>query len=91
MKRIFIAALFLTLSIAAINGFAQSASREDVLKELQAKRAELQRLEKQFLAPSEEDRAAYAEFLSRPDTDLAVDAAHGLEEFRAAFGVGRSA
>lgn len=70
MKRLFIAALFLTLSIAAINGFAQSAPREDVLKELQAKREELQRLEKQFLAPSEEDRAAYAEFLSRPDTGL---------------------
>lgn len=70
MKRLFITALFLTLSLVAINGFAQSAPREDLLKELQAKRAELQKLEKQFLAPSEEDRAAYAEFLSQPDTGL---------------------
>src|SRR5437870_415951 len=72
MKIFFIAELFhtTTLSLVAINGFAQCTPREDVLKEIQAKRADLQRLEKEFLAPSEEDRAAYAEFLSLPDTGL---------------------
>lgn len=72
MKRLFIAALFLIIMLpfVAINGFAQSAPREEVLKEIQAKRAELQLLEDQLLAPSEEDRAAYVEFLSQADTGL---------------------
>lgn len=70
MKHLFIAALFLTHTLIATSGFAQSATREELLNELQAKRAELQKLEKQFLAPSEDDRAAYVGFLSRPDTGL---------------------
>jgi len=71
MKRIFTSMLSLavlaTLSVAA---HAQSSSRDDVLKEIAAKRAELQRLEDQFLCPAEEDRAAYKELLSQPDTGL---------------------
>jgi len=71
MKRIFTSMLSLavlaTLSVAA---HAQSSSRDDVLKEIAAKRAELQRLEDQFLAPGEEDRAAYKELLNQPDTGL---------------------
>jgi hypothetical protein len=72
MKRLIVTALVfvVTLTFTAITCFAQSASREDLLKELQAKRAALQLLEKQFLAPSSEDRGAYAEFLSQPDTGL---------------------
>jgi hypothetical protein len=72
MKRLFIAALFLIIALPflGINGFAQSAPREEVFKQIKAKRAELQLLENQLLAPSEEDRAAYAEFLSQPDTGL---------------------
>jgi hypothetical protein len=70
MKCLLIAVMFLTLSLAAVSSSAQNLSREDVLKELQLKRAELQNLEKQFLAPSEEDRAAHAEFLSQPGTGL---------------------
>jgi hypothetical protein len=71
MKRIISAALFtITLSILCANAFAQSPAREDVLKEIAAKRAELQALEDQFLAPAREDRAAYAEFLRQPDTGL---------------------
>ena len=71
MKRVFTATLFLTvLATLSIGVCAQSASREDVLKAIAAKRAELQRLEDQFLSPAEEDRAACKEFLSQPDTGL---------------------
>jgi hypothetical protein len=71
MKRFFTGMLSLailaTLSVAVR---AQSSSRDDVLKEIAAKRAELQRLEDQFLSPAEEDRAGYKELLSQPDTGL---------------------
>ena len=72
MKRLIVTALFfvVTLTFTASNCFAQSASREELLKELQAKRTELALLEKQFLAPAAEDRSGYAEFLSQPDTGL---------------------
>ncbi|PYS26787.1 MAG: hypothetical protein DMF75_21575 [Acidobacteria bacterium] len=59
--------MFFTLQVTAL---AQSASREDLQKQLEAKRAELQKLEDQFLAPSDEDRTAFAELLKQPDTGL---------------------
>jgi hypothetical protein len=68
MKKIIVAAVALTLSALTVS--AQSQSREDILRDIATKRAELAALEKLFLAPSEEDRAAYAEFLSQPDTGL---------------------
>jgi hypothetical protein len=49
---------------------AQSESRDDVLKQIEAKRAELAVLEKLVLVPSEEDRAAAADFLKQPGTGL---------------------
>ena len=58
------------LSLLAANALGQSQTREEVLKEIETKRAELQMLEEQFLAPSAEDRSAYAEFLRQPDTGL---------------------
>lgn len=61
-----IAALVLT----ALSVCAQTQSREDIIKEIGAKRAELLRLEDTFLSPSDEDRAKYAGFLSQPDTGL---------------------
>ena len=72
MKHPFATVLFLIIAISFMcsTGFAQSASREDLLREIQAKRADLQQLEKQFLAPSAEDQGAHAEFLSQPDTGL---------------------
>lgn len=72
MKHPFATVLLLIIAISFIssNGFAQSASREDLLKEIRAKRADLQQLEREFLAPTAEDRGAYAEFLSQPDTGL---------------------
>ena len=72
MKHPFATVLFLIVAISFTysNGFAQSASRSDLLREIRAKRADLDQLEKQFLAPTAEDQAAYAEFLSQPDTGL---------------------
>jgi|GraSoiStandDraft_41_1057321.scaffolds.fasta_scaffold953050_2 hypothetical protein len=72
MKRLFTATLFvvITLSFLSFNAFAQTASRENLLKEVESRRVELIALEKKLLAPSEEDRAAYAALLRQPDTGI---------------------
>ena len=61
-------AFFLGLSITVS---AQTESRDQVLSQIEAKRAELAALEKKFLAPSEEDVTTYSEFLQQPVTGLA--------------------
>lgn len=77
MKKITIAMAFSTLLLSSLTVFAQTQSREDLLKDLAAKRSELSKLEKAvtelekaLLFPSEKDRAAYANFLRQPDTGL---------------------
>jgi hypothetical protein len=71
MKRIFTGMLSLAiLAILSVAAHAQSTSRDQVLKEIAAKRAELQQLEDQFLSPAAEDRAPCKELLSQPDTGL---------------------
>ncbi len=72
MKKVIGVSLFtpIVLSVLCACVFGQSPSRADTLKEIETKRAELQLLEKQFLAPAEEDRALYAEFLKQPNTGL---------------------
>jgi hypothetical protein len=71
MKRIFVASLFVAgLSIISINAFAQGESRDDVIKQIETKRAELTVLEKKLLVPSEEDRTAYAGFMGTHDKGL---------------------
>lgn len=71
MRSIFAATLFVAgLSIISINAFAQSESRDDVMKQIETKRAELSALEKKLLAPSEEDRTAYAGFLGQQGRGL---------------------
>lgn len=71
MQKISIAAGFVTiLALSSLSVFAQTQSREDILQQIAAKRSELSALEKQFLSPSAEDRAAYADFLRQPDTGL---------------------
>ncbi|HJU93484.1 MAG TPA: hypothetical protein VJ656_11170 [Pyrinomonadaceae bacterium] len=71
MRRIYVfTALLSTLLLSSLAVFAQTQSREDLLREIEAKRAELNTLEKTFLSPSEEDRNSYAEFLRLPDTGL---------------------
>jgi hypothetical protein len=68
MKRIF-AASFL-VAVSSFIAFGQTPSRAEVLSEMETKRAELAKLETQFLSPSAEDRTAYAEFLAQPNTGL---------------------
>ena len=69
MTKIIVDDVFLmSLAIASMNVVAQS--RDDLFKEIETKRTELAALEKKFLAPSAEDRAAYPELLRQPDTGL---------------------
>lgn len=71
MKRIFTVALFvIAITTCSISALAQSESRDDVLKTIETKRAELQALEARFLGASEEDAVAYKEFLQQPDTGI---------------------
>ena len=71
MKKICIAVgVIAALMLSALSISAQTQSREDLLRHIEAKRAELNALEKTFLSPSEDDRNSYAEFLRTPDTGL---------------------
>ncbi len=72
MKPSLTALLYAITTLLALQTMAlgQSPSREDVLQKIETKRVELQQLEEQFLAPANEDQAAYAEFLKQPDTGL---------------------
>ena len=60
-------AIFLLSSLTSL---AQTPSREEVLKEIKAKRAELVALEKTYLAPAEEDQVKYAAFVRSPNSGL---------------------
>src|SRR5258705_11535960 len=68
MKRIFAASLL--VAVSSLIAFSQTPSRAEILNDIETKRAELAKLETQFLSPSAEDRSAYAEFLSQPGTGL---------------------
>ena len=71
MKKITIATgILITLVLVAVSSFAQTQSRDDILKQIENKRAELDALEKRYLSPSEEDQAKYADFLHQPDSGL---------------------
>jgi hypothetical protein len=69
MQKVFTGALLVLFS-CAINAFAQTESQEDLLKQIEAKRADLAVLENKLLAPTAEDTAAYTEFLKQEDTGL---------------------
>jgi hypothetical protein len=68
MKRVFVACLL--VAVSSIAALAQTESRADLLKAIETERAELAKLETSFLSPTAEDRAAYSEFLSQPDTGM---------------------
>lgn len=68
MKQILAAALLIATSSLIASG--QTESRDELLRQIETKRSELSVLEKKFLTPSEEDLAAYAEFLKQADTGL---------------------
>ena len=71
MKKIYVTTGFLaTFLLASLTGFAQTQSRSDIQKQIEAKRAELESLEQLYLAPSEDDRADHAGFLQQPNTGL---------------------
>ncbi len=73
MKRIVAVTTFsltLTLACLSVAAQAQSESRDDVINQLEAKRAELAVLEKKVLAVSDADREENATFLSQPDTGI---------------------
>jgi hypothetical protein len=72
MKKLFVAIAFLSLMLSSLSIFAQSQtqSRDEILKQVAAKHAELVKLEEALLLPSKEDETAYADFLRQPDTGL---------------------
>ncbi|HEX2271477.1 MAG TPA: hypothetical protein VHH35_18175 [Pyrinomonadaceae bacterium] len=71
MKRITVAATFIvTLVLTSLNVAAQTQSREDLLKELDAKRAELTALEQKVIEVSDADREASAALLGGSDTGI---------------------
>ena len=57
--------------LVSIDGFSQLQDRAKAEREIEALREQLKQKELEFLAPSAEDRSAFAEFLRQPDTGLA--------------------
>jgi hypothetical protein len=71
MKRLFTVTMFMVLVAPCASAiFAQSESREGLLNEFEARRAELATIEKKLLLVSDEDRTAFAEFLQQRDTGI---------------------
>lgn len=69
MKKIYFATgLIIVLVLSAFT--LQAQSRDDVIKELETKRAELAALEQKILAVADTDRADFAAFLSEPQTGI---------------------
>jgi hypothetical protein len=69
-KSIAITTFSLTLILACLNVAAQTQSRDDIIKEIEAKRAELAALEQKVLAVSDADREEFAAFLTQPQTGV---------------------
>ena len=67
-KTIAVTTFALTLILACLSVAAQT--RDDILKEIETKRAEIAELEKKVLATSNADREEFAAFLTQPDTGL---------------------
>ena len=71
MKRIVAVTTFtLTLVIACLVVSAQTRSRDDVIKEIETKRAEIAALEPKLFSISDADREEFASFLTQPQTGL---------------------
>jgi hypothetical protein len=71
MKKIVaVTAFILTLVLACLSVAAQTKSRDDVIKEIEAKRAEMAALEQKLLAVADSDREEFASFLSQPETGI---------------------
>ena len=71
MKKIFLATAFIfTFVLSAFSVSGQTQSRDDVIRQIEAKRAELAALEKKVLAVADSDREEFASFLSQPQTGI---------------------
>ena len=71
MKKIAVVTTFtLTVVLACLNVAAQTETRDDVIKQIEAKRAELALLEKKVLAVAESDKEEFAAFLTQPQTGI---------------------
>src|SRR5690242_19173271 len=62
--------LTLVLACLSVAAQTQTQSRDDVIKEIETKRAELAVLEKKVLAVADSDRAQFAAFLTQPQTGV---------------------
>jgi len=69
-KTVGVTTFILTLVLACLSVTAQTKSRDDLIKEIEAKRAEIAALEKAVLAASNTDREDFAAFLTQPKTEL---------------------
>ena len=69
-KLVAVTTVSLTFILACLSVNAQTQSRDDVIKEIEAKRAELAVLEKKVLAVADSDREQFAAFLSQPQTGV---------------------
>jgi hypothetical protein len=65
-----IALAFALLFLPGADAHAQALDRGQLGKEIQALREQLRQKEQDYLSPSAEDRAAFAEFLRQPGTGL---------------------
>jgi hypothetical protein len=71
MKKIYFATgSMIVLVLSAFSALAQTQSRDDVIKDIEAKRAELAVLEQKVLAVADSDRSEFAGFLSQPKTGI---------------------
>lgn len=71
MKKIYLATgSMIVLVLSAFSALAQTQSRDDVIKDIEAKRAELAVLEQKVLAVADSDRSEFAAFLSQPKTGI---------------------
>jgi hypothetical protein len=62
--------LTLVLACLSVTAQTQTQSRDDVIKQIETKRAELAVLEKQVLAVADSDREEFAAFLTQPQTGV---------------------
>src|ERR1051326_685198 len=66
----FVAMAFALTFLLAADSRAQATDRAALDKEIQSLREQLRQKEQELLAPSAEDRAAFAEFLRQPNTGI---------------------
>ena len=71
-KTVAVTAFSLTMALACLSVAAQTQtqSRDDVIKQIEAKRAELAELEKKVIAVADADREEFAAFLTQPQTGV---------------------